>query len=128
MSTYKANARDQKKAENIRRQYVSREDNKMEQLKKLDRKVKAPGSIIAIILGVIGALVMGSGMAMMSVSGDMTLELTLGIPGLVAMSLAYPIYALLTKSRKRKYATEILSLSDGIIVSEKRCEKQYESK
>ena len=35
MSNYQANARDQKRAESIRRQYVSREENKMEQLQKL---------------------------------------------------------------------------------------------
>ena len=36
MSTYIANEQDQKRAENIRRQYTSREDNLMEQLEKLD--------------------------------------------------------------------------------------------
>ena len=32
MNNFNANEQDQKKAESIRRQYISREDNKMEQL------------------------------------------------------------------------------------------------
>ncbi len=40
MSDYRVNELDQKKAENIRRQYISREENKMEQLQKIDRKAK----------------------------------------------------------------------------------------
>ena len=35
MNNYQANERDQKKAEGIRRQYLTREENKMEQLQKL---------------------------------------------------------------------------------------------
>lgn len=115
MNTYKATAQDQKKAEDIRRQYVSREDNKMEQLQKLDSKVKAPGSIAAFVLGVVGSLVMGAGMALVSVWDNMTLGLMLGIPGLTVMALAYPAYALITNSRKKKYAAEVLRLSDDVM-------------
>ena len=67
MNNYQASERDQKKAEDIRRQYVSREENKMEQLRKLDSRVKLPGKIAGSILGVIGALVMGAGMSLVMV-------------------------------------------------------------
>lgn len=67
MSSYKANPKDQKRAESIRRQYLSREDNKLEQLQKLDSKVKTPGKITASLFGAAGALVMGSGMALVMV-------------------------------------------------------------
>lgn len=43
MNTYQVTERDQKRAESIRRQYIPREENKMEQLQKLDNKVKLPG-------------------------------------------------------------------------------------
>ena len=41
----------------------------MEQLQKLDSKVKLPGKIVGAILGVIGALIMGTGMSLVMVWG-----------------------------------------------------------
>lgn len=115
MSNFQVSAQDQKKAENIRRQYISREDNKIEQLQKLDNKVKAPGKVVASILGVVGALVMGSGMALVMVWENMTIGLALSIPGLIVALLAFPVYALITNSRKKKFASEIMRLSDGLM-------------
>lgn len=115
MSNFQVSAQDQKKAENIRRQYISREDNKIEQLQKLDNKVKAAGKVVASILGVVGALVMGSGMALVMVWENMTIGLALSIPGLIVALLAFPVYALITNSRKKKFASEIMRLSDGLM-------------
>lgn len=117
MSNYKANEQDQKRAENIRRQYVSREDSKIEQLQKLDNKVKLPGKIVSNIIGVIGALAMGAGMSLIMVWTNMQLGLILSIPGLIVALLAYPVYALITNSRKKKYAAEIMRLSDDVMAS-----------
>lgn len=114
MSNYNANERDQKKAENIRRQYIPHEENKMEQLQKLDAKVKAPGKVVSYIIGVVGALVMGAGMALVMVWSNMRLGLTLSIPGLIVALAAYPVYAQITNSRKKKYADEIMRLSGDI--------------
>ena len=115
MSNYQANERDQRRAEGIRRQYIAREENKMEQLQKLDSKVKLPGKIVGSILGVIGALVMGAGMSLVMVWSNMTMGLALSIPGLVVVLLAILIYHLITSSRKKKYAAEIMRLSDDVM-------------
>lgn len=115
MSEYKANAQEQKKAENIRRQYISRDEDKMERLQKLDNKVKLPGKVLACILGIIGSLVMGAGMSLIMVWSNMTLGLELSIPGMVVALIAYPVYALITNRRKKKYADEIMRLSDDIM-------------
>lgn len=92
MSSYTPNAQDQKKAENIRRQYISREENKMEQLQALDDKVKAPGKIAGTVLGVIGSLIMGAGMSLIMVWSNMTVGLVLSIPGLLIAAAAFPVY------------------------------------
>lgn len=115
MNTFNALEKDTKQAERIRRQYLDKEANKIEQLKKLDDKVKAPGKIVAGILGVLGALVMGGGMAMVMEWGNMTLGLTLGIPGMIVALIAYPVYALITNKRKKKYADEIMRLSSEVV-------------
>lgn len=115
MNTYQGNKRDQRKAEDIRRQYLTHQENKMEQLQKLDNKVKSPGKIIASIIGVIGALIMGYGMSLVMVSGVMATGIVIGVAGMVMALAAYPIYTLVTNSRKKKYAAEIMRLSDDVI-------------
>ena len=114
MSEYKANEQELKKAEVIRRQYMPKEENRLAQLQKLDSKVKRPGTIAAAILGTVGCLVMGGGMAQVMVWENMTLGLGLSIPGMIAALLAYPVYSLITGSRKKKYADEIMRLSSEV--------------
>ena len=115
MSQFNLTQKDMSQAEKIRRQYLSRETNKMEQLQKLDSKVKAPGKVVASILGVVGSLVMGGGMAMIMVNDVIDTGLLLGIPGMLIALTAYPIYSLITNARKKKYADEILRLSNDIV-------------
>ena len=115
MGGYRANEQDQKRAENIRRQYVSHEENKMEQLQKLDSKVKLPGRVAGTILGVTGALVMGAGMSLVMVSNKIKKGLVVSIPGMVVALSAYPVYSLITDRRKEKYAPEIMSMSEELI-------------
>lgn len=115
MSDYRANDQDQKRAENIRRQYVSHEENKMEQLQKMDGKVKLPGRVAGTILGVTGALVMGAGMSLVMVSNKIKKGLAFSIPGMAVALSAYPVYSLITDRRKEKYAPEIMSISGELI-------------
>lgn len=115
MSLFNLSEKDISQAEKIRRQYLNRESSKMEQLKKLDNKVKTPGKIVASILGVVGSLVMGGGMSMIMVNDVLDMGLLLGIPGILVTLTAYPIYSLITNSRKKKYADEILRLSNEVV-------------
>lgn len=111
---YNATNKDQEKAQKIRRQYMDQEDNKLEQLRKLDSMVKAPGKFVSGVLGVVGALTMGAGMSLIMVWGYMEYGLLLGIPGLTIMLAAYPIYGMITGNRKKKYANQIMKLSDEL--------------
>lgn len=116
MNNFNVTEKDMRGAEKIRRQYLDSEANKLEQLQKLDSKVKAPGKVVASILGVIGSLTMGGGMAMIMVNDVMNNGLLLGIPGMLIALLAYPIYSLITNSRKKKYADEIIRLSNEVVI------------
>lgn len=118
MNEFSVTNQDAVKVERIRRQYMKREENKMEQLKRLDDKVKVPGKIIASIMGVTGTLVMGSGMSLIMVWERMSIGLALGIPGLLVTVLAYPVYKMITGGRKKKYADEIMELSEELIGKE----------
>ena len=111
------NEQDLNKADQIRRQYVSPETNPLNQLRKLDDAVKRPGVIVSLTLGIIGALIMGAGMALIMPYGKMAIGLILSIPGLIILAAAYPIGRTITSQRKAQYADEILRLSNQILHS-----------
>ena len=115
MSDYAATNNDRTRAQSIRNQYVDRKETKIDQLKKLDSKVKAPGKVVACILGAVGSLLMGSGMSFVMVWEVMSTGLILGIPGLLIGLLAYPVYQLITSRRKKKYAAEIFKLTEEVM-------------
>ena len=115
MNNYTVSEKETRQAEQIRRQYIERSQNKMEQLRDLDSKVKKPGTIAASIIGVIGTLIMGSGMSMTMLNKNMAVGIVIGVVGMIIAGVAYPIYKNITDSRKKKYADEIMQLSSEIV-------------
>lgn len=106
---------DAAKAEAIRRSYMEKGATKLDQLQALDAKVKTPGAVTACIFGIGGALVMGAGMSNIMVWGNMAPGLAMGIPGLVMICAAFPLYSIITGRRKKKYARQVMELSEKII-------------
>ncbi len=106
-----------KRVEKIRNQYVGEGENKMLELKKLDKKVKQPAKIFAYIFGSVGSLVLGLGMCLaMKVIGDlMALGIVIGCAGIALVSVNYFIYKAILKSRKSKYADQIIETSNEIL-------------
>ena len=106
-----------KTAEHIREAYSERGESDIEKLRKLDGKVKRPAEILAYTLGVIGSLVLGVGMCLaMEVIGSlMPLGIVIGVIGIVMVADNYPIYKRILSQRKKKYAPEIVALSDELL-------------
>lgn len=115
MYEYNPAKNDTARAEAIRKQYMERGITKMDALEALHTKVKTPGMVTASIIGVFGSLVMGAGMSNIMVWDNMAVGLVLGIPGLVMMILAFPVYKVITDRRKEKYAPQIMELSGEIL-------------
>ena len=109
--------------EKIRTQYTEKEHTELETLKALDKKVKRPANIFAGIFGTVSAIVMGSGMSlvMTDIGAQLGLEQTMipgiviGIVGMGMALLTYPIYKGILSRRKKKFAPEILRLSEKLI-------------
>ena len=110
---------EKKQVAKIKGQYVANEGakTKMEELKALHKKVKLPARIFGYVFGTIGTLVLGTGMCLaMEVIGDlMALGIVVGVVGIGLVSLTYPIYKKMLKSRKNKYAKQIIGLSDSLL-------------
>lgn len=84
---YRYSAKQQEEIEAIRRKYLPKEEDKMEQLRQMDKRVSRKGTIISIIIGVIG---------------------------IVMITLAYPLYERITKKERKKIAPLILKLADEL--------------
>ena len=103
--------------EKIRAQYTEQKKTKLDELKELDERVKRPAEIFAYTFGVVGALVLGTGMCLaMKVIGDMmALGIVIGVVGIGMVSVTYALYQKILKARKRKYSADILALSDELL-------------
>lgn len=107
----------------IRTQYTEKEYTELDELKKLDKKVKSPANITAYILGSVSALVMGGGMSLVmtdigasiGIENAMVSGIVIGVAGMLMAILNYPIYKKVLASRKKKYAEQIIQLSDRIM-------------
>lgn len=109
-------------AQQVRAEYApgSEEEGKLEQLKKLDRAARRPAEIFAYMFGIVGALVLGVGMclAMEVIGSMMPLGIVIGVVGIAMVTANYFLYRAILRSRKKKYAKEIVSLSDELLKNE----------
>ena len=113
--TYSAAMQDEVKK--IREKYITapKEEDKLETLRRLDASVTKKGTILSLILGILGTLVFGTGMCCCLVWNLFIPGILVGLVGLVGISLAYPIYAHITQKEKERLAPEILRLSEELI-------------
>ena len=115
-------AQQQKEIEAIRKKYLPQEENKMEQLRKLHAVPTQKAQAASIAVGVIGALIMGTGMSLamtdigaMLGSLAMVVGIVIGIAGMALVALAYPIYNRVLKKQREIIAPEILRLTDELM-------------
>ena len=107
-------------AEQIANEYAPKETSKVKALKRLDNKVKVPVLIFAYTFGIVASLVLGVGMCLcMNVIGDgsvlmFVLGIVIGCVGILGVSVNYFIYRNWLKSRKEKYAADIIALAKEI--------------
>ena len=109
---YTYSAKQQEEIEQIRRKYLPKEQDDLAELKKLDEAVTRPGVITALILGIIGTLILGTGMSLVLVWKEtmMFAGIIVGICGFILMAAAYPAYKKITERQKEKIGPQILDL------------------
>ena len=111
---------------NIRSQYTEKEHTPLDTLRALDAKVKRPANVFAYVFGSASAIIMGTGMSLVmtdigatiGLSDAMVPGIVIGVIGLVMAIANYPIYRKFLASRKKKYASEIMNLSDKLMSNE----------
>ncbi|MBE6922174.1 MAG: hypothetical protein E7465_03215 [Ruminococcaceae bacterium] len=118
--TYSAGQRQEIEA--IRKKYLPKEEDKMEQLRRLHYSATQKAKSASIAIGVLGALILGTGMSMcMTDLGSalghwaMVIGILVGILGLILVALAYPLYNSVLRKERQRIAPEILRLSEELL-------------
>ena len=107
----------------IRTQYTEKENTELDALRDLDRKVKRPANVFSYVFGSISAIIMGAGMSLVmtdigttvDIENPMVPGIVIGVIGMVLAIMNYPVYKKILASRRKKYAGEIIALSDKIM-------------
>lgn len=114
--SYTYSAKQQEEIRKIREKYEPKETDKMEQLRRLDESVTQKGTIISLIIGIIGTLVLGIGMCFCLAWTDLfVIGIVVGIVGIAMVSAAYPIYSYVTRKEREKITPEIIRLTDELM-------------
>lgn len=124
---YTYSAKEQEEIKAIRKKYATPEEteDKMAQLRRLDASVTQKAQTVSLAFGVIGALILGTGMSLaMTDIGEtigiygaiaMVLGIVIGVVGIVLVSLAYPMYNRIVRKEREKIAPEIIRLADELM-------------
>ena len=122
---YTYSAQRQQEIEKIRQAYLPKEEDKLDQLRKLHAIPTRKAQAVSVSAGILGALILGAGMSFIMtdlgiILGEyqdysMMIGIVLGLAGMVPMALAYPIYNRILKKERKKIAPEILRLTDELI-------------
>lgn len=113
---YTYSAKQQEEIQNIRKRYLPKEEDKMEQLRRLDQGTTKKGRILSITLGVIGCLLLGVGMCCTMVWMEQLFipGIIIGLIGIGAVIAAYPLYTRVTRKEREKVAPQILQLTEEL--------------
>lgn len=123
--SYTYSAAQRAEVEHIRSKYMQPTESKMEQLRRLDRSTSQKAQAWSLVIGVIGALILGTGMSLTMTDlalilgiyqkYAMVIGIAVGCIGLVLVALAYPVYNTILKKERERIAPEILRLTDELI-------------
>ena len=124
---YTYSAKEQEEIKNIRKKYAVPEasEDKMERLRRLDKSVTDKATTKSLIVGIIGALIMGTGMSLVMTdlgeifgayqNAALYIGILVGIVGIVLVGYAYPVYNRVLKKERERIAPEILKLAEELM-------------
>ena len=119
---YTYSAAQRQEVEHIRKKYLPKEEDKMEQLRRLHHSATNKAKSSSITLGTIGALILGTGMSIVmtelgTLVGDlaMVLGIAVGLAGMVLVACAWPVYKSVLKKERERIAPEVLRLTEELL-------------
>ena len=122
---YVYSAEEQDEIRRIRQKYQLQEEDNMSRIRKLDASVTKKATINSLVIGIIGSLVMGTGMSLimtdlgniLGMQGTVSIVIGVasGLVGILLIGAAYPVYNKVLKVEREKIASEILKLTEEFL-------------
>lgn len=114
---YSYSAKQQEEIKRIRSKYKAPEEDKMTYVKRLDEQATRKGTMLSVLLGTIGTLILGVGMCCVLVwqAAWFVPGILIGFLGMVLLGLAYPVFVRITKKEREKIAPEILRITEELL-------------
>lgn len=116
---YTYSAAQQQEVEQIRKKYLpeSEDEDKLSRLRRLDESCTAKATALSLIVGIVGALVLGVGMCCVLVWGGgwFIPGIVIGVVGIAVLCCAYPLYNHVLEKERQRIAPEILRLTDELL-------------
>lgn len=112
---YTYSAPRQEEIKRIREKYIPREEDKMEQLRRLDNSVTQKATMASLAVGIVSALILGVGMCCCMVWNLFVLGIIVGVIGIAGVAAAYPLYTSIAAREREKIAPEIIRLTDELM-------------
>ena len=127
--SYTYSAAEQEEIKKIRSKYVSKDlcekEDKIAYLRRLDNNVVHKATMLSLIVGVIGTLILGFGMSLFMTdlgkilwefkSFSLIIGIVIGLVGIILVCVAYPIYNYTLKKERDKIAPEIIRITDELM-------------
>lgn len=124
---YTYSAKEQEEIKAIREKYSAPEksEDKMDKLRRLDASVTQKATVVSLVLGIVGALILGTGMSLamtdigkivgLSLRVSLVVGILIGIVGIILVCVAYPAYNSIVKKERKRIAPEIIRLTDELM-------------
>lgn len=122
---YTYSAKQQEEVERIRSRYLPPEEDKLAKLRRLDAGASRKAVMWAIVIGVIGTLLLGTGMSLvmtdigaafqLTQGAELALGIAVGVFGMAVLALACPVYLRVLRREREKIAPEVLRLADELM-------------
>ena len=110
----------QEELQDIKKKYTgqpeSQEEDQLELLRKLDKSSTRKSTIVSVVMGAAGCLIMGIGMCCTMVwAAAMFLPgIIIGVIGIAMMAAAYPVYVHITKRERARIAPQVLDIIEKL--------------
>lgn len=119
---YTYSAQRKQEIEDIRMAYLPKEEDPMDRLRSLHNSATGKARSVAITVGIIGALILGTGMSLCMTelglflgSYAMPVGIVVGVAGMALAAMAVPVYRRTLQKERERIAPEILRLSEELL-------------
>lgn len=119
--TYTYSASENEEVKKIREKYSiqnkPKSSSKIDQLRKLDQRVHLFATMVSLIVGLSGTMMLGAGLSLVLVEkyNNFTLGVIIGVVGIIIIALANPVYMVVLEKRRKQVAPKIIKLADEIL-------------